>query len=306
MGAILVTGSEGLIGSAFCDLLAKSGYRVEKLDWRATDPKSTGDIRDEALVKERMRGCRGVVHLAAISRVADGESDPELCWQTNVIGTEVVMRAASEMPIRPWVLLASSREVYGEPGQLPVREDSPMRPVNVYGRSKAAAERVALAWRRSGVETAVVRLANVYGSLNDHPKRVAPAFARQAAAGELLQVCGRENTFDFTHLDDVTLGLLSVVEALQAGEVLPPIHLASGWATTLGELADLAVSLGRNKAKVAEVPAPTYNVSRFLGDPSRARELLGWQARIKIGEGMNRLIEDFRRESGSAPTSNVA
>ncbi len=306
MGAILVTGSEGLIGSAFCDLLAKSGYRVEKLDLRATAPGEKGDIRDEALVKERMKGCRGVVHLAAVSRVADGESDPEVCWQTNVIGTEVVMRAAADMPIRPWVLLASSREVYGEPGKLPVREDSPMRPVNVYGRSKAAAERVALAWRRSGVDTAVVRLANVYGALNDHPKRVTPAFARQAAEGEILQVHGRENTFDFTHLDDVTLGLLSVVEALQAGEVLPPVHFATGQPTTLGELAELAVSLGGGKAKIAEVPAPEYNVSRFVGDPTRARELLGWQARIRIGEGMNRLIEDYRRFSGTAPTSNVA
>ncbi len=306
MGAILVTGSEGLIGSAFCSLLEKSGYRVKKMDTRAADASDKGDIRDETLVRERMKGCRGVVHLAAVSRVADGESDPELCWQTNVIGTEVVMRAASEMGIRPWVLLASSREVYGEPDQVPVREDSPMRPVNVYGRSKAAAERVALAWRRSGVETAVVRLANVYGSLNDHPKRVAPAFARGAAAGELLQVCGRENTFDFTHLDDVTLGLLSVVEALQAGEVLPPIHFATGLPTTLGELADIAVRLGGNTARVAEVPAPSYNVSRFVGDPTRARELLGWQARVKIGEGMNRLIEAYRRESGTAPTSNVA
>jgi len=296
VGAILVTGSEGLIGSAFCALLTKSGYKVEKLDTRSADPGEKGDIRDEALVKERMKGCRGVVHLAAISRVADGESDPELCWQTNVIGTEVVMRAASEMPIRPWVLLASSREVYGEPEDLPVTTSA----------KAAAAERVALAWRRSAVDTAVVRLANVYGGLNDNPKRVAPAFARLAAAGELLQVHGRENTFDFTHLDDVTLGLLSVVEAMQAGEVLPPIHFATGRSTTLGELADLAVSLGGNKAKVAEIPAPSYNVSRFVGDPTRARELLGWQSRVKIGEGMHRLIEDFRREAGSNPTSNVA
>ncbi|MGI9434146.1 MAG: NAD-dependent epimerase/dehydratase family protein [Geminicoccaceae bacterium] len=306
MSAILVTGSEGLIGIAFCDLLEKSGYRVRKFDLRSSDPGHRGDIRDEAAMQEAMKGCRGVVHLAAISRVADGESDPELCWQTNVIGTEVVMRAAASMPIRPWVLLASSREVYGEPSQLPVREDYPMRPVNVYGRSKAAAERVALAWRRSGVETAVVRLANVYGATNDHARRVAPAFARGSMEGEVLQVCGRDNTFDFTHLDDVTLGLLSVVEALQAGEVLPPIHLASGLPTTLGELADLAASLGGNRAKVAEVPAPEYNVSRFVGDPSRARELLGWQARVKVGEGMNRLIDAYRQESGNKPATNVA
>ena len=305
MSAIFVTGSEGLIGTAVCELLAKSGYRVEKLDLRSTEPGEKGDIRDEALMRERMKGCRGVIHLAAISRVADGEADPELCWQTNVIGTEVVMRAAAAMPIRPWVLLASSREVYGEPGQLPIREDTPMRPVNVYGRSKAAAERVALAWRRSGVETAVVRMANVYGAINDHPKRVAPAFARGAVDGGVLSVCGRENTFDFTHLDDVALGLLSVVEALRAGEVLPPIHLASGLPTTLGELAEIAARLGGGRAKIAEVPAPAYNVSRFVGDPTRARELLGWKTRIKIGEGMHRLIEAFRHE-GKPPTSNVA
>ncbi len=305
MSAILVTGSEGLIGAAVCKLLAKSGYRVEKMDLRSSDPDQKGDIRDEAFVQQRMKGCRGVIHLAAISRVADGESDPELCWQTNVIGTEVVMRAAAAMPIRPWVMLASSREVYGEPGQMPVREDTPMRPVNVYGRSKAAAERVALAWRRSGVETAVVRLANVYGGMNDHPKRVTPAFARGSVEGRVLSVCGRENTFDFTHLDDVALGLLSVVEALQAGEVLPPIHLASGLPTTLGELAELAVRLGGDRAKIAEVPAPGYNVSRFVGDPSRAHELLGWQARIKIGEGMNRMIKAYREEL-EEPSSNVA
>lgn len=305
MSAILVTGSEGLIGTAVCELLAKSGYRVEKLDLHSSDPGQRGDIRDEALMQQRMKGCRGVIHLAAISRVADGESDPELCWQTNVIGTEVIMRAAAAMPVRPWVLLASSREVYGEPGQLPVREDTPMRPVNVYGRSKAAAERVALAWRRSGVETAVVRLANVYGATNDHPKRVTPAFARGSVDGDVLTVCGRENTFDFTHLDDVALGLLSVVEALQAGEVLPPIHLASGLPTTLGELAELAVQLGGGRAKIAEIPTPAYNVSRFVGDPGRAHELLGWQARIRIGEGMNRLIKAYRHEL-EPPSSNVA
>jgi len=305
VSAILVTGAEGLIGTAVCELLAKSGYRVEKLDLRSSDPDQKGDIRDETFMQKRMKGCRGVIHLAAISRVADGESDPELCWQTNVIGTEVVMRAAAAMPIRPWVLLASSREVYGEPGQMPVREDTPMRPVNVYGRSKAAAERVALAWRRSGVDTAVVRLANVYGGMNDHPKRVTPAFARGSVEGRVLNVCGRENTFDFTHLDDVALGLLSVVEALQAGEVLPPIHLASGLPTTLGELAELAVRLGGDRGKVAEVPAPEYNVSRFVGDPARAHELLGWQARIKIGEGMNRMIKAYREEL-EQPSSNVA
>ena len=104
----------------------------------------------------------------------------------------------------------------------------------------------------------------------------------------------------------MALGVLSLVEALQAGEVLPPIHLATGLPTTLGELADLAAQLTGNRSTVIETPAPSYNVSRFLGDPSRARELLGWQARVKIGEGMSRLIEAFRHEMSPSPTSNVA
>jgi nucleoside-diphosphate-sugar epimerase len=165
---------------------------------------------------------------------------------------------------------------------------------------------VALAWRRSGVESAVVRFANVYGATNDHPNRVAPAFARGAAQGDVLRVHGRDNTFDFTHLDDVALGVLSFVEALQAGEVLPPIHLATGMPTTLGQLAELAAQMTGNRSNVIEMPAPSYNVSRFLGDPSRARELLGWQARVKIGEGMSRLIEAFRHQMSPSPTSNVA
>ncbi len=304
VSGILVTGSESLVGGVLCRLLADCGYRVERLDLRAAHLAERGDIRDEELVRQRIRGCSGVVNLAAVSRVAAGERDPELCWQTNVIGTEVVMRAAAAQPVRPWVLQASSCEVYGSVEGLPVREDAPMRPMNLLGRSKAAAERVTLAWRRSGIDTAVARLANVYGSVSDHGDRVAPAFARAAAEGGVIRVCGREQSFDFTHVDDIAVGLLAMIESLQEGEILPPIHLVTGVPTTLGQLAEIAAGLSCG-SKIVEVGSNRLSNARFVGDPARSRELLGWWPHISVEAGMGRLVEAFRQQLRQAPSPEV-
>jgi len=103
----------------------------------------------------------GVVHLAAVSRVIDGERDPARCWAVNVEGTRTVVEAAQSSPLRPWVIYASSREVYGQPSALPASEDCDRAPLNVYGRSKVAAEDLVTA---SGLAHAIVRFSNVYGA----------------------------------------------------------------------------------------------------------------------------------------------
>ena len=307
MSRILVTGSEGLVGTAVAAALAARGHGVERLDLRcpAGDP-GHGDVRDPERLRERAAGCRGIVHLAAVARVAPAEEDPRLCWETNVAGTGNVLRAAAASPSKPWVLLASSREVYGQPDRLPAREEeTPIRPVNVYGRSKAEAERVTLAARNGGgLNTAIVRLANVYGSPDDHPERVVPAFARAAAEGGVLRVYGRGTTLDFTHVDDSALGIVALVEALLAGERgLPPVHLASGRAVSLGELAELAREAGGRRVEVVDAPERNGSVAHFVGDPSRAWELLAWRATIDIADGMKRMVEAFqaRARSDRAP-----
>lgn len=296
MHTILVTGAEGLVGKAACAALAERGHAVAKLDLAASQPTGCGDIRDLERLRDHVDACDGILHLAAVSRVSWGEQDPDGCWQTNVVGTENVMRAAAAAAARPWVILASSREVYGEPDRLPVTEDAPVRPVNVYGRSKAAAERVALDWCDRGLNTAIVRFASVYGSVTDHPDRVVPAFARSAAAGGTLRVCGRDHVFDFTHLDDTVAGLLALIDVVATGERLPPVHLVTGQPTSLGELADIANKAGGSRAKVLEATSPVYNVSRFVGEPIRARELLGWRAKVNIVEGVSQLVGEFQAQ----------
>jgi nucleoside-diphosphate-sugar epimerase len=299
LGRILITGSRGLIGSALCAALRSAGHEAVGIDLRGRPSKGDhGDIRDTDLLDRRLEGCAGVVHLAAISRVAWGQRAPALCWETNVTATQRLLDAALSVARRPWLLFASSREVYGEPEQVPVDEDSPPRPINIYGRSKIEGERITLAAREAGLTTAVVRFSNVYGSMRDHPDRVVPAFARGAALGGTLRVCGSETVLDFTHVEDAVRGIMAVIEQLAANTRLLPVHLVTGTGTSLGELAALAQAVRGSRCKVLEAPAQSYDVSRFVGDPSRARALLGWQAQIDIAAGMARLVHDFASAAG--------
>lgn len=287
---ILVTGSRGLVGTALSSALLAAGYQVRGLDLRAAD-ESRGDVCDRAAVGRALEGCCGVVHLAAVSRVVDGERDPQACREVNVGGTRVLLEAALARPAPPWVIYASSREVYGQPARLPADESAQRRPLNVYGRSKVEAEDLV---DEAGLRSAILRFSNVYGSTGDHVDRVVPAFARNAVLGRPLRVDGRDCTFDFTHLTDTVRGILAVVRRLEAGQGLAPVHLLTGVPTTLGELAALAVELAGGGSTVVEAPSRSFDVHRFHGNPLRAAELLGWRAEVGLRDGLARLIRDFR------------
>jgi len=260
---------------------------------------SRGDVRDLATLETAVAQCDGIIHLAAVSRVIWGQRDPDLCRATNIGGVRNVVQAALASKRRPFLIFASSREVYGEPALFPVTEDAPLQPVNIYGETKIAGERMIGEARAAGLATSVLRLSNVYGSLDDHADRVVPAFARQAVAGESLRLDGKDHTFDFTHIDDTARGIAAVVEAIESGVVdLPPIHLLTGQPTTLGTLAHAVVDLANSRSELREAPPRTYDVARFYGDPRRAGELLGWRPQVKLHEGLGRLIAAIRAAQG--------
>lgn len=290
---ILVTGSQGLIGSALALELQAAGHDVVGFDIASMDPGRVSDITSAPAISEASRACTGIVHLAAISRVRWAEHNPVLCHNVNVLGTQNVLRAASESKLRPWVLVASSREVYGNASKVPVKESHVPGPVNSYARSKLAAERLVESSRRAGLRTSVIRFANVYGSITDHRNRVAPAFARLAAEGVSLHVHGREVTLDFTYLADVVQAVCRATDVLAARkETLPTLHLASGRGTTLLELANIAIRTAGAGSIVVSAPRP-HEVSSFIGDPGRAYRVLGWRATTTIEEGMRRLVGAF-------------
>ena len=290
---ILITGSSGLVGSALSVSLKEAGAGLSLLDVSATGT-SRGDVREAARVREALEGCDGVIHLAAISRVIWGEQRPEECWDVNVNGVSNVLEAAARAGNNPWVIFASSREVYGQPSALPASEDTPLAPVNVYGRAKVRGEELVEAARRDGVRATTVRLSNVYGSPLDHADRVVPAFTKAALDGRVLRVDGEEHTFDFTFVDDVARGLLSLAELLdETSTPPPPIHLVTGAPTTLGQLARVAIGIAGTASEIRQAPPRSFDVARFYGDPERARRLLGWEATVGIEAGVRLLASRF-------------
>lgn len=293
MQKILITGHCGLVGRHLAPLLSESGYTVVGIDIA----DRTGDITRVVDLEHALQGCHGVVHLAAVSRVVWGQRNPDLCWQTNTLASKALLKAAINSPLKPWVLVASSREVYGEAKSLPVTEDAELMPVNIYGKAKLAMEQAAMHARDAGINTAVVRLANVYGCTRDHGDRVLPAFCRNAAEGLPLRVDGFDHLFDFTHISDTVAGLMQLVALLEEGERgIPAIHLLPGIGTTLLEAAQFAVRSAGSDSVIAQAPSRNYDVSRFIGDPSRAKALLGWQAAIRPDQGIAQLVAAFKQQ----------
>ena len=291
---ILITGSAGLIGRAIAKRLEQSNAEIIRYDLRHELGAGRHDLLDRVSLERAVRRATGVVHLAAVARVNEGERDPLRCWATNVEATRVLCELASQSNA-PWVVLASSREVYGQQSHLPVREDALVQPANTYARTKVAAEALFAAAKDRGLNAAIVRFSNVYGDIDDYPDRVVPAFAVAAARGGALRVDGADNVLDFTHLDDATEGLLRVIRMLAVGERnLPPVHLVSGVRTTLGELAALAVEHGAPGTRVIDSSPRSYAVRAFVGDPSRARSLLGWQAQIALEDALPAMISAYR------------
>lgn len=290
---VLVTGSSGLIGKALCGRLLEAGHEVVRFDLR--DREAGYNVLSPSEVASQVEGVDGIFHLAAVSRVIWGEKDPGQCWRTNVGGLANVISAAKSQKKVPWLVFASSREVYGEPTTFPVVETSPLVPVNVYGYAKVEGERLISVAREAGMKASTVRLANVFGSVEDWPDRVIPAFARAAAEGRELRVDGSNHTFDFTHTSDVSRGLASLAELMSSKEPAPPpIHFVGGKATTLGELASWAVKLGASG--VREAPERAYDVGKFFGSYERARSILGWEPKANIEAMFAKLVEDFKAQ----------
>lgn len=298
---ILVTGSAGLIGSAIVKRLRAQGLLVREFD-QAID--AAQDVRDPAALSAALSDVEGIVHLAAVSRVVWAERDPDLTEAVNVAPLRQIcghLRAHAGAGIAsPWLIFASSREVYGESARLPVDETATCRPRNVYARSKVAGEELVAALARDGFVANICRFSNVYGSIDDHVDRVVPAFARAAALGGTIRMDGPDCVFDFTHVDDVARGLEKTIEATAAGRRLDRIHFVTGRPCSLRELADLARGHARAPVTIVTAPARTYDVARFYGDPARAHRLLGWRAELSVEQGLSRLIDAFADAADAA------
>lgn len=300
MAKILITGAAGMIGSSTSKKLVELGHTVIGIDINLNTKPMTnvvyGDIRDMKDLEKNIEDVDGVIHLAAVSRVIFAQNNPELCFDTNIVGSNNVVRSALSSSKKPWLIYASSREVYGASDVLPVSENFALNPVNIYGKSKLAAELSFDAANHAGLKSAIVRFSNVYGWTEDHETRVIPAFLRASIKNDKLYVEGTDNTFDFVHISDATAGLIKVVEYMESEKTaFPKIHFVTGQATTLLELANKCVQIA-GSGEIEMAPSRTFDVGKFYGNPSRAKEILGWDAKIQLSDGLKMFHEELKNK----------
>ena len=261
--------------------------------------KIRGDVRDYSAIKKAVEGKDAVFHFGAVSRVAWGQEDPFTCWMTNQMGTLNLLEACKKSETRPVLFYASSREVYGEPLYLPVDENHPKRPISVYGMSKLSAEKACMSYSRGlgnvgSVDHVVFRFSNVYGSERDLPERVIPKFMSKALRGDDITLYGGGQVLDFTFLDDTISGILKAYAAcFDGGPNLfgEDFHFVTGRGVSVSDLAAMIVEMVGSSSKIISSGSNTFEVRRFVGNPEKARRMLGYESRVRLEDGLKILRE---------------
>lgn len=280
---VLVTGGAGFIGSHLVDALVDRGDDVVVLDnfkrgrrdhlARHVDAGAitlvTGDIRDEQPLASSIEGVELVYHLAAQSNVMGAVQDMDYSFTTNVLGTYNVLKAAATSGVRRLVF-SSSREVYGDPDDIPVREDAPLAAKNPYGASKLAGEAYCRVWQAAtGIDCMVLRFANVYGPRDRD--RVIPIWLRRAGEGGDLEVYGGRQVLDFIWVGHVVDALLAAATCRNDGAV----NVGSGEGVPILDLGKRILELTHGASQLRILPARSVEVVRFVAHTGRMRSVLG-------------------------------
>jgi len=330
---VLITGGAGFIGSHLADFLLRGHHEVAVLDDLSAgsldnvahllEDSSFAFHRNTVFNRELLRSliedCDIVYHLAAAVGVKRIIESPVETIETNVAGTELVLRLAAERSRR--IVLASTSEVYGKSAQLPFREDgdlvlgAPDHSRWSYACSKAIDEFLALAWHRQyGLPVTIVRLFNTVGPRQSgRYGMVLPTFVRQALLGEAITVYGSgEQSRCFTHVFDIVEALAAIANHdATIGEVY---NLGSTTEISINQLARLVLAATSSSSSIVHIPyerayAPGFeDMQRRLPDIAKARDAFDFHPRRELGQIIADVIADLstRLDRGSRCAAPVS
>ncbi len=317
---ILITGGAGFVGSHLCETLVARGHELVVIDDLSTGRieniahlEKSGKVRivvdsvaRESLVEELVRATDKVFHLAAAVGVRLILEQPTHTIETNIAGTEVVLRYASRYR-RP-VLITSTSEVYGKSEHVPFREEDDvlLGPTNrqrwAYAASKMVDEFLALAyWQEKRLPVVIARLFNTVGPRQTgRYGMVIPRLAAQAIAGEPLTVYGDgEQSRCFGSVRDVVEGLARLMDCEGAiGEV---VNLGNPQEVTINELARLIIEIAGSRSEVRHIPydqafaAGFEDMRRRIPDITKARRLIGFEPKDDLRSIITAVVADQRK-----------
>ena len=316
---VIVTGGAGFIGSELVRQLAARGERVVIIDNLVNGKRENvadvlsrdvtlhvSDVRDSDAVVPHLREARIVYHLACLG-VRHSVHSPHENHDVNATATLKLLAAARHADVPRFVYVSSS-EVYGGVESTPIlgdaiSENHPAFPCTVYGGSKLAGESYTRAYFRTyGYPTVVIRPFNTYGPRSHHEGdsgEVIPKFLLRCLAGRPLIVFGDgSQSRDFTFVSDTAAGILLGGEHPNAvGET---INIGSGTDVRIVDLAKTVASVtGRPNAEIVHDEPRPGDVYRLIADVSRARALLGFEPRVSMADGLQRLLQWYRDQKKS-------
>jgi NAD dependent epimerase/dehydratase len=304
---ILITGADGFIGSHLTEALVRAGSEVKAfvlynsfnswgwLDQCAEDVKGkfevfAGDIRDPHGVKEAMKGCDAVLHLAALIAIPYSYHSPDTYVDTNVKGTLNVLQAARELGVRR-VVHTSTSEVYGTAQFVPITEAHPLQGQSPYSATKIAADQLAYSFYASfDLPVVIARPFNTYGP-RQSARAVIPTIITQIAKGKRQIKLGAVSpTRDFNYVGDTVAGFIAALNSeAGSGEV---INFGSNFEISVGDTVQLiAEAMGTEIEIVTEearLRPSNSEVERLWADNNKARELFGWSPQYGGRDGFKR------------------
>ncbi len=285
---LLVTGAGGFVGK---HLLAELGDRAVPTDVDVTDPDGVARVVHNARPA-------AVIHLAAVSSVAESWKGAPEVWRVNVLGTVNVLEAVGRERPDARVLVVSTGEVYGNTGNRPAAEDRSTAPVSPYAASKAAAEIACTrALRADGIDVVVARAFPHAGPGQDERFAIG-SWTRQIArlereGGGTLEVGDLGVGRDITDVRDVCRAYRLLLEKSVAPEIY---NVASGRAVTLTDVVEVLVAMALCPVSVRSDPARLRrgDVRVLCGDPSRLEAATGWQPEIPLETTLRDALADAR------------
>lgn len=311
MKKILVTGADGFIGSHLTEELVRQGYNVRAFvyynsfnswGWLDHSPRQirdqievfAGDIRDPHGVKEAMKGCDIVFHLAALIAIPYSYHSPDTYIDTNVKGTINVVQAARELGIQK-VVHTSTSEVYGTAQYVPIDEKHPLHGQSPYSASKIGADQIAMSFYYSfETPVAIIRPFNTYGP-RQSARAVIPTIITQLASGATkIKLGSIEPTRDFNYIKDTVAGFIAVATSEHStGQV---INIGSNYEISIGDTARLIAELMGKEIEIetdaARIRPDKSEVERLWADNTKAKQLLNWSPSYGGIEGLKRGLSE--------------
>jgi len=313
MKKILVTGSDGFIGSHLTEELVRAGYQVKAFvyynsfntwGWLDTLPSDVmknveifqGDVRDPNGVKEAMKETAAVFHLAALIAIPFSYHSPDTYVDTNIKGTLNILQAAREQDLER-VLVTSTSEVYGTAQYVPMDEKHPFQGQSPYSATKIGADRLAESFYRSfQLPVSIVRPFNTFGP-RQSARAVIPTIITQLLAGkEKIHLGSLTPTRDFNYVKDTVNGFIKIYESERTiGE---EINIATQHENSIGELAEELIRQINPNAKIVcdeeRLRPEKSEVNRLLGSNKKIKELTDWKPVYSFEEGLSETISFFK------------